>query len=288
MTAASIKRLLSGTINGVATVSPNLAGKLAFEMFKRPVRVRGARSRKSIEVLGDAATDEVAVNGQAHRRYRWGTPGQPTILLAHGWSSNTAVWARFIPELIDAGFHLIGVDATGHGDSEGRKTNPIEYAAVLRAAAPEARIIMGHSFGGFASAIAASDALEAGEQPMYRGLVLIGAPFGSEVVLRSFSSELTLNRKATHGLVREFEAEYGALETLPDVAELTGSTSAQVLVIHDTDDVEIEPEPMFTGMAGQQRVELYETQGLGHRRIMRSAEVIERAVAFCRRVVPVS
>lgn len=87
----------------------------------------------------------------------WGD-GQRKILITHGWGSKAADFAELITALrnIDD-TQIIAFDAPGNGSSEGELSNLLLFAKAAQAViktfgAPD--VIIGHSLGGMANAIA--------------------------------------------------------------------------------------------------------------------------------------
>jgi pimeloyl-ACP methyl ester carboxylesterase len=83
-------------------------------------------------------------------RTEWGS-GDRRFLIVHGLGSNAAGWWRAGPALAEAGFHVVGVDLRGHGESD----NPGDYrvqafAADLLALGQDWDVVLGHSLGGAA------------------------------------------------------------------------------------------------------------------------------------------
>ncbi len=80
----------------------------------------------------------------------------PTIVLAHGITLSSRVWARQFRTLPDAGFRTIAFDGRGHGESTvGESGHSIENLAsdlrtVLDAFDVHDAILIGHSMGGMA------------------------------------------------------------------------------------------------------------------------------------------
>ncbi|MFO7689343.1 MAG: alpha/beta fold hydrolase [Cryobacterium sp.] len=63
----------------------------------------------------------LAADGVQIATYEWGDPGDPTVLLVHGFASSALAnwhntgWTR---DLTRAGFHVVAVDQRGHGNSD--------------------------------------------------------------------------------------------------------------------------------------------------------------------------
>ena len=84
--------------------------------------------------------------------YQWKGEKQ-TILLAHGWESNTYRWKSLINKLHQNGHHIIALDAPAHGQSSGTQFNAILYSEFINVVAShyQPTVIVGHSVGGMAT-----------------------------------------------------------------------------------------------------------------------------------------
>jgi haloalkane dehalogenase len=47
-----------------------------------------------------------------------GSPGDPAVLLVHGYPESSYMWREILPPLAAAGFHALAPDLAGYGDSE--------------------------------------------------------------------------------------------------------------------------------------------------------------------------
>jgi pimeloyl-ACP methyl ester carboxylesterase len=92
---------------------------------------------------------------------RWGDAAHPGLVLVHGGAAH-AHWWSFIAPLLTAGYHVVALDLSGHGDSGRRpvysgETWATEVLAVAEDAGMGDRpILVGHSMGGFVSIVAAA------------------------------------------------------------------------------------------------------------------------------------
>ncbi len=115
-----------------------------------------------------------------------GTPGQPCVLLLHGFPELSYSWRKLMPALAAAGFHVLAPDQRGYGRTTGwdghydgelrsfRMLNLVEDAVSLlsRLQIRQAHVV-GHDFG---SPVAAYGALT--RPDVFRSVVLMSAPFG--------------------------------------------------------------------------------------------------------------
>ncbi len=85
-----------------------------------------------------------------------GDPDAPPVVLVHGITLSSSVWARQLRSLADAGFRAIAVDERGHGESTvGDSGHSIENLAadlrsVLTVLDLHDALLVGHSMGGMA------------------------------------------------------------------------------------------------------------------------------------------
>ena len=81
-----------------------------------------------------------------------------TVLICHGYASYFYKFEQYIQPLLKAGFSVIGFDAPGHGQSEGKYINIIIYKEAIQKIMEQVGPIdhfMGHSLGGITLALIA-------------------------------------------------------------------------------------------------------------------------------------
>ena len=210
--------------------------------------------------------------------WAWGERG-PAVLLVHGWGSRGARFVDLGGALLAAGHRVITFDAPGHGASHGRLSSGPEFAraaiAVAAAVGPVSAVV-GHSLGGFASALA-----------MDRGLSARRAVFISPSAnVNSYSAQFAALLGVTppvmstmrERLARRLDFSWSSM----DVPAFAPSMRAPLLVIHDRDDREVRWSDGAAIASAWPGAELVTTMGLGHHRIVSDAEVIANVVSFLR------
>jgi len=124
--------------------------------------------------------------------------GRPCVLLLHGFPELAFSWRKVMPQLAEAGYHVIAPDQRGYGRTTGwdaqydgdlnsfRLTNLVRDALGLVSAFGYRSIdaVVGHDFG---SSVAAWCALIRPE--MFRSVVLMSAPFAGPPLLAFDTAE---------------------------------------------------------------------------------------------------
>lgn len=121
-----MKKLINTGLSTIGSLSPRLAGRLAFELWRRPM-ARG-QVRDSERMIHAAARVEV-VEGVVS--YAWGDGRRP-VLLVHGWRSRASRYAGFVTRLLELGYSPVAYDAPGHGDSPGPIVSILGHQRIIR------------------------------------------------------------------------------------------------------------------------------------------------------------
>ena len=209
------------------------------------------------------------------RGVEWGAG--PLVILLHGWEGRGSQLAAFAEPLTRAGFRVATFDAPGHGQSSGRQSSLPHFAWALRgvaAALGEVHGIIGHSLGCAAASLAMSDGLS------IRRAVFLAPPLNPEDYTRQFGDMFGLSDDIIHGLRVRIEERFLRKWDDFSLATMAPMMTADLLVVHDRDDLET---PWSGGSRLAEiwpRAQLLTTEGLGHRRILRAPDVVEKVAAF--------
>lgn len=188
-------------------------------------------------------------------------------LLVHGWESRATQMAPLVPDLQALGYQVIALDMPAHGHSSGSTTNVYAFAQTLlqaqRLLGPFDTVI-GHSMGAAASGVAHSLGLQMSK------LILISGPSSIESVLNRFAGFIGLGRRARKHFLDVIGETVGVPPKALDVATGLQASNASILVIHDEDDLEVPLSESRRLAQALPHARLVVTQGLGHRKILRS------------------
>jgi pimeloyl-ACP methyl ester carboxylesterase len=199
------------------------------------------------------------------------------VALLHGWEGRGTQFHAFIEPLAKAGFSAVAFDQPGHGRSRGHQAGPLAWAQAIEAFAGETGPIHGvvaHSLGAAGAAIA-----------MDRGLrvpraVFLAPPAEPDPFYSGLLSMLGFPEEEHPVAFAAFAKRIGIPWDRVRLRGLAPGLSTPLLVIHDREDREV---PWASGAAiasAWPEARLLTTEGLGHRRILRDAAVIEQSVAF--------
>ena len=257
------------------TLSPRLAGRVAYEMWFTPTRFR--TPPVEAEALAAAELEYRAINNLSIATYRWGGSG-PTVLLVHGWSGRgTQLWP-YVQPLLAAGYSVLSFDAPAHGRSSGKQTNLYQFADVIQSLdehyGPFESVIT-HSFGGPCLAVAMQNGLATSS------VVNIAPPAHVEGLVAHFSDALSIPENAVNDFVRRFEIAFGDnILQRASMVNIVSDFDQPALVIHDEDDADIPWEEGQAVARAWKRARFIKTSSFGHRRILRDPDTIAGVVDF--------
>jgi pimeloyl-ACP methyl ester carboxylesterase len=251
-----------------------LAARLAHYLWFRPQRYRMPAREQAL--LADARIDTLRHADKQVVAYSWGEG--PTVLLIHGWAGRGAQLGAFAAPLVARGYRVIALDLPAHGRSSGHDTHIKEVAEVILKLAADVGPVHGvvaHSFG-------LPCVLYALQQRAFvQRVVGIGAPATLDGLMEKFARQLALSARTVAILRGILERRFGA-----DVWErfsaqaMAASVDVPALIVHDHDDRDVSWHEGEAVANAWPHARFLRTEGLGHRRILRDADVIARSVEF--------
>lgn len=258
----------------LSALAPGLAARLAERLFLTPPSHR--RPAAEIALLEQARARPLFVGGRRVEMWQWGRG--PVVLLVHGWGGRGAQLGAFVEPLVARGFSVVTFDAPGHGAADAGLVTIPEMTAALRAVAATQRPLAGlvaHSVGATAATRALYEGLDA-------GAVVFVAPAAELVGPATwFARALGLSPRVGALMRERVEQRVGKPWSAFDVTALAPALTAPLLVVHDRGDGEVPwQHGRLVARSWGGPSEMLETDGLGHRRILRDARVVEAAVGF--------
>lgn len=254
-----LPKIVGSYLNILSYISSGYAANKALHIFSKPRK--GKLSDKNKTFLETATPKDLFFKELKISTYNWKGDG-PTLLLAHGWESNSARWKKKIKRFTKEGFNIYALDAPAHGGSGSKEFNALLYAefinVVVNYCNPE--IIIGHSVGGMASVFFQQKY----QNEHIQKIVLLGAPSEFRGVLRQYIKMLGYNKKIEHRLDTVILDKFGAKPDVFSTSELIKNIDAEGLIIHDKKDTIIPFSDAKLIEKNLKKGELIQTTGLGH------------------------
>ncbi len=203
----------------------------AYILFCTP---RKGRILPEQEYFLEEAEDEIILIDDAQiQTYRWPNMGE-TILMVHGWESNTHRWRTLIQKLHEKNFNVVAFDAPAHGNSSGKILNVPLYTKCLQKIVELYRPnhILGHSVGGTATIF---------HQYTYPNqeiekLIILAPPSELSRIMKGYQEILKLSPKFMNALNQHFKDKHGFYFEEFSAALFAKKLTKKGLLIHDKHD----------------------------------------------------
>lgn len=207
----------------------------------------------------------------------------PSVLIAHGWTSEASFMAVFAEQLRRAGFRVVAFDQPAHGKSPGERANLIDCARALLEVAialGPIRFVVAHSMGCLASLVAGEGAAPMARAYPFERYVLVSSPNRFIDITGEFAEELGLEPAARRAY--ENHLERIAHRRILDFtgARMLAATGRPALLMHARDDTEVRFSNSEAIAAACPQAKLAAFDGLGHRTILFAPPVIRAAVTY--------
>lgn len=259
------KSLVNLTTRLHHTLAPKHAKNTARKLLLTPARTQPKNAEPTGLVKGEVSSKEGVL-----KTYQLGSG--PVWVLTHGWSGSASQFYPLMEHIASRGYTALAYDHPGHGQSGGVYGHIPAFVHGLEAildSVDEVAGLVGHSMG-------TASSIECHHKKLADKPFLLIAPvldyldnlFGS--VARSGYSMRLFN-----AVVSEVEEEYRYPIQSVDPYNKLKLRSASTIIVHDEGD-------RFTKFSVSQRaaeempnVTLVATQGQGHGRVMKCAEVMQ-------------
>jgi pimeloyl-ACP methyl ester carboxylesterase len=265
--------LISTFLSSISTRAVTL---FAAKLFTTPIKHKVPKRELAMDSTSKQQLIPIPAINKSIIVYEYGNSTKK-VLLVHGWSGRGTQLFKIADALLKEGYATISFDAPAHGKSPGNSTIMIEFIASIfeleRQFGPF-EIAIGHSLGGMAVLNAAKSGLEV------QKIAVIGSGDIVQDILDNFISRLQLKPIISQKLRNYFETKYGEAMDNYSAYKAASTLEIPILVIHDKNDLEV---PVEAGMHIYQHVkngDLMLTEGLGHRKILGDARVIQKVIEF--------
>ncbi|TXG38960.1 alpha/beta hydrolase [Seonamhaeicola maritimus] len=254
-----IIKLIGSYLNVLSYFSGDYAANKALHLFSTPRK--GKLNSQNEKFLNSAKKENLNYEGLNIATYHW-KGDKATILLVHGWESNSARWKNKIKRFIPQGFNIIAIDAPAHGASGSKLFNALLYSEFINIVAQkyQPEVVIGHSVGGMASIFFQQKY----QLKSIKKMVLLGAPSEFETILKSYIKLLGYNKKIEKHLNKIILKRFGAVPGDFSTSKYSKSIETKGLIIHDVKDAVIPYSDAKLINKNLRNSMLISTKGLGH------------------------
>lgn len=254
-----VVKSIGRVLNITSLISSRMASKKAISLFASPRKGRYNDEQK--RVIESAFFEEVNYKNMEIATYRWVGKGK-TILLVHGWESNTARWEYILKDLKAQNYNIIALDAPAHGRSDGKQFNAVLYSEFINVVAKKFKpeVLIGHSVGGMASIFC----VHHNQLPSVKKMILLGAPAHFTGVFDRYKSMMGYNKRISSGLDAIVLEHFKQPVSYFSAANFTASIKVKGLIVHDKNDRIIPYEDGQLIANRYENSEFITTTGFGH------------------------
>ncbi|SHJ80775.1 Alpha/beta hydrolase family protein [Maribacter aquivivus] len=254
-----IPKLIGFYFNIIVWFSPKKAAYKAFLVFTKVRKGRVLPNQKTF--LDQAKLEVLSLDQNEIQVYNW--PGNKvTVLLVHGWESNTWRWHKLIERLQQADYNIIAFDAPAHGYSSGNMLHVPLYAETVQQVLNKYKptTVIGHSMGGMT--VLYNESLHPNKT--LEKIVTIGSPSEFHEILTHYKNLLGFNSKVLKALKNLVYNKFKFTVEEFSSSKFVQSNTKNGLLFHDKFDMIAPYHASVDVHKHWKGSELVSTEGLGH------------------------
>ena len=248
----------------------------AAKLFTTPIKHRIPKRELEMDTNSIQKLISVPSINKSIMVYEYGKSDKK-VLLVHGWSGRGTQLFKIADALLKEGYSTVSFDAPAHGKSPGNSSIMLEFIASIFELEKQFgpfEMAIGHSLGGMAVLNAVKSGFHTDK------IVVIGSGDIVQDIIDDFIKKLQLKPEISIKLRDHFENKYDEAMDNYSAFKAAEAIEKPILVVHDENDYEV---PVKAGINIHQHVKngnLLLTQGLGHRKILGDANVIQKIIEF--------
>jgi len=259
MLKKTIPLIIGKFIQIKAIFSPEKAVDQAFNLFCTPRK--GRASEKHQNFFNTAVEEKFNTNNHQIQTYHWKGFGE-TVILLHGWESNSFRWKSLINALQKENYNIIAIDAPAQGNSSGKYLNVPLYTACVKdiVEVHKPSIVIGHSLGGMTAIYHQMKYTN----PCIKNIIALGPPSELSFFMKSFQMTLGLSNKFMKKMDNYLNERFGFYAHQFSISEFAKSMKINGLLILEKHD-DLAPYKYSKRIAiNWKNCELFTVENIGH------------------------
>ncbi len=254
-----IPKLIGFQLNSLYRINKKKAIIKVYRIFCTP---RGGSIKPHHELfLRNAKATKITHGSIKLQTYHWKNTG-PSVLLLHGWDSNSSRWQDLIKILQENNYNILAFDAPAQGNSGGKLLNVPLYAKcvgkMIKMYKPT--YLIGHSMGGMSIFFNEFQ----NKSSSVEKIVSLGAPTEMEKIISDLQKILGLKEKLMADVEDYFKEKFGYKFKDFKTENFVQNITQECLVIHDQYDKIVPVESGRKLQKQLKKVTYIETEGAGH------------------------
>lgn len=246
-------------INALALFRAQKAASIAYSLFSIP---RDGKLAGFTPFLEKSEKETLLFGDHKIQTYRWPNEGE-TILLIHGWESNSNRWQGLIQYFKKKkNYNIISLDAPGQGMSSGKELNPILYSQFIHEVCKkfEPDYLIGHSLGGLTMFY---------YQSVYnfrsvKKIIGLGSPNRFSRITNNYQKLLSLSQTSFQHYISIFKSRFEININEFNTEHFITAINQPILIIHDKSDLIVPYEDALEITEKHPEITFLPTENLGH------------------------
>ncbi len=265
----------------ISKLAPATAGRMAFDLFCTPYPKY--KKRKAPAIFHHAIKRTVVLSDQTKiHGFEWlpNKPNNETVLIAHGYASYAYKFEHYITPLLKMGYRVLAFDGPAHGQSEGKHIHVVVYQEAIQKIMEQAGPVhhfIGHSLGALTLSMIAENI----DQAEARKFVLIAPATKTTTTFANFFKMMHLNEVTIAAFLNDVSSKTHHKVEYFAADRALANYKGPVLWVHDEKDVVCPYEDIINFKEkAPSNIKFLITNGLGHNKVYKTAEVMDQIMAF--------
>lgn len=269
----AIPKMYGFYFNVLALFNRHYAASKALRVFSIPRKGKITALQKVF--LQTAHKQLIGFDEGLYALYQWKGTGK-TILLLHGWESNSFRWKYLIEPLVKIDYNIISIDAPAHGGTDGKEFTAIKYAKIIKQTIElyEPAIVIAHSVGAMATMYQENKK----KHDFIEKFVFLGSPNKLSFIMRGYQRVVSFNERVYSALNTLLIKNFGMAINDFNTADFAKTISVPTLLIHNPQDVIIPYGAMKEIAASIPNAAMYTSKTGGHS--LYTQEVVDEVIKF--------